>query len=187
MGGELPPGIPGPPGPQGPPGPPGPAGAPGERGEQGPPGPPAITEVLAAELPFDGDIRLPPVGAATVLRLHVPPGRIVVSATVAVVNRGVNPHRVDVWMTGQPPPRLIFGARAGQAWLGPGHVASITIGPAFADVDTPDGIDGVLVAQRDGTDPDDEVWVTEGTEMLNRAGATGILALVGVGSVDLEL
>lgn len=135
---------------------------------------------MAAELEFGQDVALPPQGPAEVLHLHVPDGLCVVYATASIVNRGDTRHVVAVWLTSLPPPMGRFiGPRSGQATVEPGASASVAIGPLLADIGRPEGVDATLVAQRDGGDGD--VWVTEGTDFLNRAGATGMVVILGVG------
>src|SRR5215475_4370638 len=153
------------------PGPPGPQGPPGERGPEGPPGPPIFLDAIPAELA--ADVLLTGTGFITsILPLFIPEGRVIVTATVAVANRSENPHGVDVWMVPTPPPLAYGGPRSGHIDLGPGGYGSIALGPVAATVQ-PEGTTLNLVAQRDGTYPSDAVWVVEGTELANRAGATG--------------
>lgn len=181
--------TPGPPGPQGPPGErgdPGPPGPPGERGEPGPPGADGLPgasadlHVYAAELPFDADIQLGAF-ATNVLSLQVPPGAYQASASVALANRGDNAYRVDVWMTvlGSGGATQIGGPRASQILLQPNSTATLPVGPVsgvFAG-DQPATVQ--LVAQRDPLPPGAQVWITEGTDLMNRAGATGLLVWGG--------
>jgi hypothetical protein len=177
--------TPGPPGPQGPPGERGEPGPPGERGDIGPPGPQgppgepgasADLHVYAAELPFDGDIRLG--GFATqVLSVAVPAGHYQGSANVAISNRTDTPYRVDVWFTVVGGSANIGGPRATQALVPPQSATSIALGPVFATL-LNDAI-VQLVAQRDPLPQDADVWVTEGTDLMNRAGATGLLVWGG--------
>lgn len=177
--------TPGPPGPEGPPGPAGPPGPPGEKGDRGdlgdigPPGPPLIAQIVAAELPFDGDVLIPAGRIGQVLTLDVPGGRAIVSASVAIANRGANPHEVDVWfgLGSTPPGGINFaGPRSAQVGIAAGAHASVSIGPLVATV--AGMVTVVLVAQRDADYPDDQVFALEGTDLTNRAGATGMIALV---------
>ena len=171
LGPQGPPGEPGPPGDRGEPGPP------GDRGEPGEPGPPAITDIYAAELIFGQDIQLPAVGLASVLSLELPEGRFVVSGAAAVVNAGANPHTVELWFSpSATPPLSAAGPRAAQVQLAPGAAATVSLGPVLVLIG-PAGLPFDLVARRDGTYPADAVTVREGTEMSNRAGATGITAI----------
>jgi hypothetical protein len=169
------PGPPGPEGPQGPPGDRGPEGPAGPPGDIGPPGPPAITDVYANELDFGGDVLLPPDRLQQVLTLAVPAGRWVVTVSLSLANRGANVHTVDVWTNVLPSPASIVGPRSAQVPLDVGGAASVTIGPTVAVVGTGAAI--VVLAYRDADNPDDPVWVTEGTQLVNRSGATGIVAL----------
>jgi hypothetical protein len=133
--------------------------------------------VLSAELPFDGDVQLPSQGATQVLSLDLPAGQAIVTATVAVTNRGDNDHQVDVWFTATNPAGMnIAGPRSAQIGLAPGLDASVTLGPVVASLPNPTTL--LLIAQRDATVPSDGVWVTEGTALMNRAGATGMVALL---------
>ena len=177
--------TPGPPGPQGPPGERGPQGEPGPPGERGPageeglpgpPGTPAITDVVATEMAFGADVLLTPGQLRSVLALTVPAGEWVATATVALVNRGANPHAVDVWVAAVPSPQSLAGPRAAHATLGPGEAVSVQVGPLVAVLGGV-GAAATLLAQRDPNNPEDEVWAVEGTDYVNRAGATGILAV----------
>lgn len=163
------------PGPPGPPGPEGPPGAPGRDGDPGPPGPPgpaAVADLYFAELPYDGDV-LVGYFATSVLALDLGPGRYMASACVTLANRSANPHSVNVWFTGVPPPDVFGGPRAVHVDLGAGQAASVNLGPAYA-VAGVRGTQAIAVAQRDSAYPDDPVYAVEGTDLLNRAGATGL-------------
>ena len=172
--------TPGPPGPQGPPGDrgePGPPGPPGLDGPQGPPGPPVLASVVADELPYDGNVLLSAGRLTQVLTIAVPPGVTLVFAAMALANRGDNPHEVDVWFgSSSPPTGGIAGPRAAQVSIPPSGHASVTLGPVVATGTGPASVS--LIAQRDATFPDDQVFALEGTELVNRAGATGIVAFV---------
>ena len=171
--------TPGPPGPQGPPGDRGEPGPPGERGPQGPQGEPGASadlHVYAAELPFDGDIRLGPF-ANGVLAVDVPAGVYLASANVALANRTDTAYRVAVWFTAFGGPAQVAGPRAVQAWLPPQSATSVALGPVFATFDGDATVQ--LVAQRDPLPTMADVWVTQGTDLLNRAGATGLLVWGG--------
>lgn len=164
------------------PGPPGPQGPPGDRGEPGPPGPqgpPGATADLtayAAELPFDGDIRVSSV-ITSVLSVAVPAGTYQASANVAISNRTDTAYRVVVWVTMLGGSPNMAGPRAVEAWLPPQSASSVALGPVLINVA---GVSTVqLLAQRDGLTPPDEVWITEGTDLNNRAGATGLLVWGG--------
>jgi hypothetical protein len=182
--------TPGPPGPQGPqgergePGPPGDRGdpgPPGDRGDPGPPGPPgdpAVTQALAVELTFGQDILLPAGRLQSVLALAVPAGRWFVSASATLENRSTTDfHEVDLWFAALPPPQNgVVGPRACHARMPPGGYITVALGPVVADLGTlPASVQ--LLAQRDPDVPADEVWVVEGTGLVNRAGATGMVAL----------
>lgn len=173
--------TPGPPGPQGPPGERGEPGPPGEKGEQGEVGPPAITVVYTAELPYDGDVQLSPQGFITeVLSLGVPGGAYVVTASMGLANREADPLDVVVYATSVPPPLQFAGPRSGQATIPPGGAVTVTLGPFVAEVQAA-GVVATLVAQRaPGPAGGGGVWATEGTQLGNRAGATGI-TLLGTG------
>ncbi|HZW73558.1 MAG TPA: hypothetical protein VFF43_08410 [Caldimonas sp.] len=153
--------TPGPPGPAGPPGPP------------GPPGRDAVRDVLGVELPYDGDVTLPPGVLASVVQLALPAGVWLASATVALVNRGAERHRVDVWLAPVPPPRSYSGPRAAQLDLEAGGVGTLQLGPAWATLEVVTQL--VLVAQRDASSGG-PVLATEATDLVRRAGATGVLA-----------
>ena len=157
-------GPPGPPGPMGPPGPPGPM------------GPPAVTDVYAVELPYEGDVLLRP-SLVQVLALAIPAGRALVYGTVGLVNNSPNVHDVDVWLNAVPPPASVLGPRAAHVTLAPLAVASVALGPALAVIGD-GGTSALVVAQRDDRQPSDEVWAVEGTTLLRRAGATGLVALM---------
>lgn len=184
--------TPGPPGPQGPPGPPGPPGDKGDTGDKGsrgprgnpgvpgdigPPGPPGEApelprlDVYGVELPYDGDVRIQAT-VTGILTLHVPAGAWMASATVGLTNRGADPARVDVWATASGF-ATVFGPRSGQVALAGGAGASVTVGPVFATL-TQDS-DVLVVA---AADPGD-IWATEGTGFMNRAGATALLVWGG--------
>ena len=178
--------TPGPPGPQGPPGergepgPPGDRGDPGPPGEQGPPGPPGATadlHVYAAELPFGGDIQLGAFVNNILTLTGIPAGNYQVSANVAIANRTDTAYRVDVWLTVLGGSPRLSGPRAVQAWLPPQSTASVALGPMFATVT--DTANFALIAQRDPTPAGAQVWVTEGTDLMNRSGATGLLVWGG--------
>ena len=154
------------------PGPPGPPGPPGERGPQGEPGRDAVRDVLGVELPWGGDVELLQY-VTTVVQLVLPAGVWLASATVALVNRGSAPHRVDVWLAPLPPPRTYSGPRAAQIDLEPGGVGTLQLGPAWATLEVETQL--LLVGQRDASSGG-PVVALEGTEQLNRAGATGVLA-----------
>ena len=170
------PGPPGPPGPQGPPGERGPQGDRGEPGPPGPPGPSADLHVYAVELLFDGDVRINTV-ATEILRLDVPAGAYQASATAAVANRSDQACRVDVWFTGASPAGLtVVGPRAAQMWLEAGQIGSVSLGPVLGMLAGDATV--MLIAQRDGPGGAD-IWVTEGTDLMNRAGATGLMVWGG--------
>jgi hypothetical protein len=156
------------------PGDPGRDGDPGRPGDIGPPGPAAVTTVFTAELEYGGDVLLPPGRLASVLVLDVPAGRYVVSATVALSNLGQTAHHVDLWFAALPSPLNIAGPRSAQVDLPPGGYASVTLGPVAATVGP---VTLNVIGQRDATNPEDPVWVNEGTGLVNRSGATGVLAL----------
>jgi len=158
----------------GPPGPPGPDGPPGPPGPPGPSGPPIVADVVATELAADVAIRT---ALVSVLTLAIPAGRVLVTGLVGLVNRSDNPHAIDVWLNAVPPPASFVGPRAAHVALPARGFASVGIGPVVAVVGA-GGTSAVVVAQRDATFPDDEVYAIEGTELLNRAGATGLVALV---------
>jgi len=166
--------TPGPPGPAGPPGPPGER---GPQGDPGPPGDPAVADLFFAELPYDGDVLINPT-PTNVLTLDVGPGRYMAQAAVTFANRSANPHQVNVWFTAVPPPLSIGGPRAAHLDLQPGQVETVALGPAYA-VTGDRGTQAIMVAQRDTSFPADAVYAVEGTDLLNRAGATG-LTLVGL-------
>lgn len=172
--------TPGPPGPQGPPGERGEPGPPGERGPEGPQGPPGATadlHVYAAELPFDGDIQLGQF-ANQILSFTVPAGHYQASANVAIANRTDDTCRVDVWLTVIGAGPNIVGPRSVQAWLPPQSDTSVALGPMFASLPGPALV--ALIAQRDPLSGNAaQVWVTEGTELMNRSGATGLLVWGG--------
>ena len=173
-------GSPGPPGPAGTQGPAGPAGPPGDVGPPGPPGErgddgrPSITEVYEAELEFGGDVSLIPGRIVQVLTMALPLAhRFVVTGAASVVNRGSTPARVVAWLAMLPSPAGIHGPRSGQVDLAPGASATISIGPAVTVTRADVASLMTIAAEADGGD----VWVREGTELLNRTGATGLLAL----------
>lgn len=171
-------GGPGEPGPPGPPGPPGERGPQGERGEQGPQGdtgPTAVSDIYTAELYPAPDVVVPPGRIATVLTLTLPAGRYVVTASAAVVNRGESAHEVDIWLNAIPPPTEFAGPRSAQCALDPGKYASVNLGPVVVNV--PNALQLFLLCQRDTDAPTEEVAITDGTQLLNRAGATALLAL----------
>lgn len=173
------PGPPGPPGPQGPPGERGEPGPPGERGPEGPPGEPAELPglaVFAVELPYDGDTRINPTPTG-VLELAIPAGTWLATASVAVSNRGTDSAQVDVWLSvvGPGGARRVLGPRAGQMHLAAGAASSVEVGPVLASIDS--DLDVVVLAQADPG----ELWATEGTDLMNRAGATGLLVWGGPG------
>jgi len=133
--------------------------------------------VYAAELPFGGDVRINAT-PTEVIRVDVPLGAYQGSATVAVANRDTAARRVDVWITATATAGLrVAGPRAAQADIPPGGVATVALGPVFGAAEGPATV--LVVAQRDGPTAA-EVWATEGTELLNRAGATAILVWGGV-------
>lgn len=185
-------GTPGPPGPQGPPGergepgPPGDRGEAGERGPEGPQGPPGASadlHVYAAELPWDGDI-LVGAFATNVLAVQVPAGHYQASAGVCLANRSDAAYRVDVWLTavGGGGATRIGGPRATQVRLEPNSSASVAIGPVFGEFEGDNPVTVQLVAQRDPLPAGAQVWITEGTDLGNRAGATGLLVWGGTGT-----
>jgi hypothetical protein len=168
---------------QGPPGPPGADGPPGRDGADGPPGPPGppvLITALGVELPHGGDIRLGAGSLAVVLAQMVPAGRALVIATVTVENVSANPHTVDLWFNAVPPPASLVGPRAASRTLVAGAWESVSLGPVVADVRA-GGTETLLLAQRDATAPADDVWIRDSTSVLNRAGATGLVALLGYG------
>ena len=177
------PGPPGPPGPQGPPGPPGPAGErgeqgpAGERGDQGPAGPPAISAIYAVELPWQGDVLIAPGRISQILALDVPAGRYQASASVALVNRGAQAHQVDLWFGAGSGGLTVAGPRAVQAWLEPGKVASVNLGPVA--VNATQDVAAYVVAQRDTVAPDDAVWALADSDLMTRAGATAMVVAGG--------
>ena len=158
------------------PGEPGPPGPTGPTGPQGDTGPTAVSDIYTAELYPAPDVVVQPGRLTNVLTLALPPGRYVVTASVAVVNRGDSAHEVDLWLNAIPPPTEFAGPRSGQAALDPGRYASVTIGPVVFSVGGA-GLSVFILAQRDADAPSDEVAVTDGTQLLNRAGATAMLAL----------
>jgi hypothetical protein len=170
--------TPGPPGPQGPPGDRGDPGPPGDRGPQGDPGPPAITQVVGVELTFGQDVLLPPGRLQQILTMDLPAGNWLVSAGISIENQGTDFHEVDLWFASIPPPQGLFvGPRAAHTRLPAGGFTSVQLGPTIVDLG---GIDVTvsLLAQRDAdVPPGDQVWVVEGTGLVNRAGATGMVAL----------
>jgi hypothetical protein len=125
---------------------------------------------------YGDDVLLTPGQLRPVLALTVPGGQWVATATVALVNRGANAHAVDVWVAAVPPPQSLAGPRAAHATVGPGQAVSVSVGPLVAMVG-PLGTAATLIAQRDPNNPEDEVWAVEGTDLMNRAGATGIVAV----------
>jgi len=129
--------------------------------------------VFAAELPWDTEIPVRNAPTA-VLELAVPAGAWLASASVAVVNRGGSGYRVDVWVTATGYGR-VAGPRAAQGWLMAGEACSVTLGPVFATLTADTSV--LVVAQTDGP----EIYITEGTDLLNRAGATGLLVWGGPG------
>lgn len=181
-------GTPGPPGPQGPPGPPGergepgPPGPPGDRGDIGPPGepgPPTIAQVYAVELTFGQDVRLPPGQLAPILAIDVPAAsRWIVTAAATVENRGTEYHSVDLWFAAFPPVQQgVVGPRAAHVRLPPGGESTVSLGPVLATSGAA-AATLQLLAQRDAdVPPGDQVWIVEGTGLVNRAGATGMVAL----------
>lgn len=171
-----PPGPTGPRGPQGEPGPTGATGATGPTGPQGDTGPTAVSDIYTAELYPAPDVVVQPGRLTNVLTLALPAGRYVVTASVAVVNRGDSAHDVDLWLNAVPAPTEFAGPRSGQAALNPGRYASVTLGPVVLSVGG-NGLALFVLAQRDTDAPTDEVAVTDGTQLLNRAGATALLAL----------
>jgi len=173
--------TPGPPGPQGPPGERGEPGPPGERGPQGDPGeqgPPGAADLhaYAAELPFQGDIRVSSVITA-VLSLPVPAGIYQASANLAISNRTDLDYQVVVWVTVLGGSPNLAGPRAVEAALPPHTSTSVALGPVLVTLQGAATIQ--LLAQRDGTAVAAEIWITEGTDLNNRAGATGLLAWGG--------
>ena len=91
---------------------------------------------------------------------------------MALANRGDVGARVDVWfgVFGSGGASRVAGPRAVQIRLEAGATTSAAIGPVFATLDSDTIVQ--LVAQ---CDPGAEIWVTEGTDLLNRAGATALL------------
>lgn len=155
-------------------GPPGERGEPGPPGEIGPPGPAAITAVYAAELPFDGDVKLSDLGFITnILELGIPAGAYVISATAAVENRGDTAADVVVWISSVPPPLRFVGPRSTQVTLPPGAVATVSLGPCAAEVSAARVVGTLAGATESGAD----VWITESTRLLNRTGGTGLTAM----------
>jgi len=125
---------------------------------------------------FGGDVRINPT-PTNVLTLDLGPGRYMASASVTFANRSANPHQVNVWFTAVPPPSSLGGPRAAHVDLAPGEVETVALGPAYA-VTGDRGTQALVVAQRDGTAADgDIVLAVEGTDFLNRAGATGLTAI----------
>ena len=154
----------------------------GPQGDLGLPGATADLHVYSAELPFDGDIQLG-LFANNILSVQLPAGAYQASANVAIVNRGDpvagSAYRVDVWFTvlGTGGASRIAGPRAVQARVLPGMATSVSLGPVFAQVDSDTTLQ--LVAQRDSLPPGAQIWVTEGTDLMNRAGSTGLLVWGG--------
>lgn len=139
--------------------------------------------MLAAELEHGRHVELSPQGYITgVLSLDVPPGRWVLTCTVALVNDGTVAHDVDVWVgaTGTPGSLTFAGPRSAQATVPPGGVASVSLGPFVAEVG-PGGVGASLVAMRDTVEPGDTVLVLADTRLNNRAAPTGMLALGATG------
>lgn len=169
------PGPPGPPGPAGPAGPHGPQGPPGEKGDQGDP---AVTDLHVVELPDENDVQLSPQGFITsVVSIGLPPGRFVVTATMALENRTTAAQDVAVYGTSVPPPASLAGTRSAQVTIAAGGAVSVTLGPFVIEVGL-GGVVGWLNAQRTpGQAGDGGVWATAATRLANRAGATGITAL----------
>jgi len=94
------------------------------------------------------------------------------------MNRGPDTVGVVAWLTlvtGSG--RRVAGPRAAQVDLPELGVATLTLGPVFATVDTDATV--ALIAQREPGSAG--VVATEGTDYLNRAGATGILVWGGPG------
>jgi Collagen triple helix repeat (20 copies) len=174
-----PPGPPGERGPQGDPGPPGERGEPGppgERGPQGERGPAAVTDIFTAKPPDGAEATVQPGRLTQILTMAVPAGRYVVNASACVVNRGVNPHDVDLWLNTLPAPLEFAGPGAAPLALDAGRFGAASLGPLVITAG-PLGLVVLLLAQRDTAAPNDVVVITEGTPLLNRAGATAMLAL----------
>ena len=136
--------------------------------------------MLSAELDYQQDVLLSGDRLTAVVSLVIPAGRWVVSATVALGNRGTVAHDVDVWTGANPPPLAFAGPRSVHVTLGPGEVSSVTIGP-FVIMAGPGGITGTVVAQRDPSAPGDQVFALADTGVMTRAGATGMLAMGAAG------
>ena len=178
---SYPPGLPGPTGPAGPPGPAGaqgPTGPTGAVGEQGPPGTVtgAVT-VLSGLLPDGGDV-LVNTTVTQILSLDLPGGTAMVTASVLLANRSDNPHEVDLWFGSVPPPTGgVSGPRATSATLPPNSLVDVSFGPVVAI-----GAGTLhVVAQRDTNNPTDQVFALAASDLLNRAGTTGFVALVTTG------
>jgi len=166
-------------GPPGADGAPGPQGEPGERGPQGEPGapgPPAVSDVLAVELPYGGDVALLAGVATEVLRLDLPASHALVSATVGLTNTSDAARAVVAWFgVVNPTGGLnVAGPRAASVGLPAQVSASLTLGPVAADIG---GTVTVLVmVQADGAG----VVATADAvlQQQQRAGATGMVALI---------
>ena len=135
---------------------------------------------MAAELGYQDNVLIPSDRLASVIQLDVPAGRWVVSATVSLGNQGASPHDVDVWIGAGTPVGSFAGPRSGHVTVGPGEVATVTLGP-FVAVAAAGGSTAVVVAQRDATFPTDQVYALGDTGVMTRAGATGMLALGAAG------
>lgn len=135
---------------------------------------------MASELDYAQDVLLSSDRLVSVVSLAVPPGRWVVSATVALGNKSTNPHDVDLWVGANPPPVSFAGPRSVHVSLGAGEVTSVTIGPFVAVVGAA-GLTATVVSQRDPSTPTDQVYALADTGVMTRAGATGMLALGAAG------
>jgi hypothetical protein len=136
--------------------------------------------VVGIELGYGEDILLPPGRLQGVLSMTLRPARWLVTATVTLENRGAATHEVDLWFSAIPPPSGgIVGPRASHAGIVAGSSITVPLGPVVAEVGNVIPISVQLLAQRDPSSPEDEVWVVEGTGVVNRAGATGMVALGG--------
>jgi hypothetical protein len=135
--------------------------------------------VYATELGYDQDVQLPPGRLQSVLSMDLPAGaRWIVTASATIENRGTDYHMVDLWFASFPPVQQgVVGPRAAHVRLPPGAEATVSLGPVVATSGT-DAATLQLLAQRDAdVPPGDEVWIVEGTGLVNRAGATGMVAM----------
>jgi hypothetical protein len=119
--------------------------------------------------------------ATNVLAVQVPAGHYQASAGVSLANRGDAAYRVDVWLTvmGGGGATRIGGPRATQVRLEPGAVTTVNLGPVFGEFEGDNPATVQLVAQRDPLPPGAQIWITEGTDLMNRSGATGLLVWGG--------